>query len=166
MRVEQIMSQPPFTCRPVDSLDTAARVMWENDCGVVAVVADDGRLVGIVTDRDVCMAAYTQGKPLGAIPVSSTMTREVFACHPEESVEAVERLMGDKQVRRLPVIDREGRPLGILSLNDLVRAAASGRGRNGADREVIRTLAAVSQPRLRTIQGTPVELRPNLVAAS
>ena len=64
MKVEQVMNRNVKTCRSSDSLDRAAQLMWENDCGCVPIVDDEGRGVGMVTDRDVCMAAYTQGGPL------------------------------------------------------------------------------------------------------
>jgi CBS domain-containing protein len=157
MRVEQIMSRPAVTCRQDDSLNTAAGLMWTNDCGVVPVIGDDGAVVGVLTDRDVCMAAYIQGKPLWEIPVSRAMAKEVFSCHPDESLEAAERFMTQKRVRRLPVVDGEGRPVGVISLNDIAREAADSPKGNGALREVASTLAAICQPRAHAIQR--VELR-------
>ena len=148
MRIEQLMSKPAVTCGQDDSLNTAAQLMWEHDCGAVPVLGDEGTVVGLLTDRDVCMAAYTQGKPLQAIPVSRAMGKQVYSCHPDESIEAAEQLMTEHRIRRLPVVDGEGRPVGILSLNDVARDAASSRAGNGAQREVARTLAAICQPRL------------------
>jgi CBS domain-containing protein len=156
MRVEQIMSQPAVTCGQDDALDTAARLMWDNDCGVVPVVGDDGAVVGILTDRDICMAAYTQGMPLRAIPVSRAMAKQVFWCHPEESLEAAEALMTERRVRRLPVVGRAGLPIGVISLNDIAREAAQSPNGNGAQREVANTLAAICQPRAHALQ--PVHL--------
>jgi CBS domain-containing protein len=146
LRIEEIMSKPAITCTQTETLNTAARLMWENDCGVVPVVDGAGKLVGMVTDRDVCMAAYTQGKPLSAIPVSTAMGRHVFWCRPDESVEAAERLMGERQVRRVPVADAGGRPIGLLSLNDLARAAASSKT-DVAETGMVKTLAAICGPR-------------------
>ena len=108
--------------------------------GVIPVVNHEGAVVGMVTDRDLCMAAYTQGKPLGEIPVSTAMARDVFGCRPQDSIESVEHLMRDKHIRRVPVIDAEGRLVGLISLNDIVRDAAA-RGRNSSDRQLTRTMA-------------------------
>lgn len=155
MRIEQLMSKPAVTCSQDDSLNTAAQRMWEHDCGAVPVVGDDGTVVGLLTDRDICMAAYTQGKPLQAIPVSRAMAKQVFSCHPDDSIEAAERLMTDKKIRRLPVVDGEGRPVGVLSLNDVARDAAGSQAGNGAQREVARTLAAICQPRPPGIRQAP-----------
>jgi CBS-domain-containing membrane protein len=120
--------------------------MWEFDCGIVPIVNDEGRLAGVVTDRDICMAAYTQGRALADIPVTTAMARQVVAVHRDDSVEEVETLLADNQVRRLPVLDSDGRPVGLVSMNDLARLAARAK-KSGVDRELIETLAAVCQPR-------------------
>ena len=159
MLVQNIMSQPVVTCPINGTLDHAARLMWEFDCGVVPVVDDEGRLTGIVTDRDVCMAAYTQGKPLCEIPVTTAMSPQVIAVHANDSVESAESLMQQHQVRRLPVLDGRGHPAGIVSMNDLARKAAH--ARNGMDHAVVETLAAISEPRIRTDAPAP---RPELAA--
>lgn len=152
MHVEQLMSQPAITCATCDTLNDAARLMWENDCGVLPVVGEDGRLVGVVTDRDICMSAYTQGKPLSEIPVSSAMAKKVFSCNPHDDLAAAERWMSKAQIRRMPVVDDDNRPVGVLSLNDIARSAAAPRTPDGLDQEVVQTLAAICQPRLRPPQ--------------
>lgn len=145
MKVKDIMSKPAAVCRAGDTLNTAAQLMWQHDCGALPVVNDDGSVVGMITDRDICMSAYTQGTPLPAIQVSSAMAWEVASCRADASLDAAERLMRERKVRRIPVLDAAGRPLGVLSLNDLARHAASVRG-NGLDKEVTRTLAAIGRP--------------------
>jgi CBS domain-containing protein len=146
MHVKEIMQRPVVAC-PIDAaLNDVARLMWEHDLGSIPIVDADGRLSGIVTDRDVCMAAYTQGRPLSEIPVSSAMSSNVLCCHIDDVVETAEQLMREGQVRRLPVIDNDGRPIGVLAVNDLARLAASAR-RTGIDRDLIQTLAAICTPR-------------------
>jgi CBS domain-containing protein len=152
MRIEQLMSQPAITCTINDTLSAAAQLMWEHDCGVMPVVGTDGRLTGILTDRDICMAGYTRGQPLHEIPVSAAMSSQVFSCSPQESIDAAERLMSKMQVRRVPVVDRDNRPIGVLSLNDLARHAAAARSGNGLERETVETLAAICRPRARPPQ--------------
>lgn len=117
--------KPPQVCGPADSLDCAARILWEHDCGVVPVVDEKHRVVGMVTDRDVCMAAYTRGRTLGALPVHGAMAHAVARCQPDHDVEAALRIMAEAQVHRLPVVDGNDRLLGILSLTDVLRAAQS-----------------------------------------
>lgn len=158
MYVKDIMSHPLVTAPVTSNADVVARLMWEFDCGIVPILNDDGRLAGVVTDRDLCMAAYTQGKPLSEIAVKSAMAKNVVACHANDTVESVERLMRDRQIRRVPVLDSEGRPVGIVSMNDLSQLAARAK-KSGIDRELVQTLAAVCRPR------TTVHRPNNVVAA-
>lgn len=146
MQIKDIMSQPVVTCPLNSTLDHAAQLMWEFDCGIIPIVSDDGRLAGVVTDRDACMAAYTQGRPLSDIPVGVAMAKSTIACHKGDSVEAVESLMKTNQIRRVPILDDESRVVGLVSLNDLARLAGRAR-RNGVDRQLVETMAAICQPR-------------------
>jgi CBS domain-containing protein len=126
-RVEQLMSLGVATCRPDDRLGAAARIMWEHDCGVVPVTIPEAggeRIVGMLTDRDVCMAAYTQGRALDEIVVSTAMSDGVRACGPKEPIVNALRLMASGQVHRLPVVDDDGHLLGLLSFADVAREEA------------------------------------------
>jgi CBS domain-containing protein len=152
MEIKEIMSHPPVTAPADSSADVVARLMWEFDCGIVPIVGNDGRLVGVITDRDICMAAYTQGKPLTQIVVASAMSRQVVACHVTDPVETAERLMRDCQIHRVPVVDSGDRLVGLVSMNDIARLAAHAK-RSGVDREVVQTLAAICQPRVGTSAG-------------
>jgi len=164
MQVANLMTKAVRTCRIDDHLDCVARAMWDGDIGAVPVVDGDERLVGIVTDRDVCMAAYTQGKPLAAIPVTTAMAKDVVTCRPEDLVADVEWRMQTKQIRRLPVVDGHGRIAGVLSLNDIARRAEADRSKAargvGLD-EVAVTLAAICQP-----HGQPVAAASAVAKAS
>ena len=86
MRIEQLMTKSPKTCRPYSSLSHAARLMWENDFGCLPVTEGDesGRLVGVITDRDICITAYFAGGALNEIQVADAMTEDVCACNPAE----------------------------------------------------------------------------------
>jgi CBS domain-containing protein len=125
--------------------------MWDHDVGVIPVIDADGVLIGIVTDRDICMAAYTTGRPLHAISVSDTMATNVQACHEGDTLESAGRTMSKSQVRRLPVIDEVGKPIGVLSLNDLALNAATSRS-NGAATHVAQTLAEIGKPRTNSVR--------------
>jgi CBS domain-containing protein len=151
-RIEHVMTKEVRVCRPSDSLNHAARLLWENDIGTLPVVADDGsnRLVGIVTDRDICMAAYTQGGRLHDLLVDSVMSRDVRACTPITTVEEAANEMGEIQVRRLPVVDGSRQLLGMLALADLAREVTRNPSTKGATAEfalVGKTLAAIVRPR-------------------
>src|SRR5688500_20219459 len=109
------MSTDLKTCSPEDSLHTAAQLLWNHDIGAVAVVAN-GRLAGIITDRDICMSAYTQGRPLHEIQVASAMAKQPRTCTAEDMIEDAMRIMAEHQIRRLPVVDAKGRLQGMLSI--------------------------------------------------
>jgi CBS domain-containing protein len=149
VKVEKLMTRNVACCRVDDSLAAAAKLMWDCDCGAVPVVGGDGRVVGMITDRDICMATWMQNRSPAAIPVADAMSREVYTCSPAQSVTTAERLMCSRQVRRLPVVDADGRPVGILSLADLVREAERPLGRTHkiVPKEIAATLAEICQPR-------------------
>jgi len=98
--------------------------MWDEPCGAVPVVDDQSRLVGFLTDRDICMAAYTQGKALAELRVETAMAREVVSCTVEDDLVSAAQLMRQNRTRQLPVINRDGTLVGLLSLDDLACEAA------------------------------------------
>jgi signal-transduction protein with cAMP-binding, CBS, and nucleotidyltransferase domain len=136
--------------------------MWDRDCGCVLVVDRSGVPVGIITDRDVCMGAYTQGLSLHAIQVQDVMSRPVVSCGPDDDLITAEKLMRDNKIRRLAVCDPDGKLVGIISLSDLALEAE--RARRGASKRLIRSseiaevLGAVSQPRSHAV--TPIPFGP------
>ncbi len=154
MTVKDIMTRTAYKCRPHDSLQLAAQLMWDHDCGCVPVVDDDDHVVGMLTDRDICMSAYTRDLPLSRLAVADAMAKEVFTCAPDDSLDTAEQLMGRRQVRRLPVV-ADGRLIGVLSLNDLavVGLGAAGKRRKGAPTaaEIAETLAMVCARRSSTV---------------
>jgi CBS domain-containing protein len=151
VRIEQLMTKPPRTCRPGHTLGEAAQVMWDHDCGCLPVTADDGsgRVVGMITDRDICMAAHFQGRRLWELRVGDAMATDVRACNPGDVPREAEAIMGEAGVRRLPVVDGANQLLGVLSLADLAREAARQRlkkRRGVTEAEVGDLLAAICQP--------------------
>lgn len=152
MKVEQLMTKGVATCTPGDTLNEAARIMWEHDCGVVPIIGegDAPRVVAMLTDRDICMAAYTRGRPLSGICVRDAMSREIQSCSPATDLAEAEGLMRSAQVHRLPVVDDAGQLLGVISLADIAREAArevASKRRDVTVAEIGETLAAISQPR-------------------
>jgi len=123
MKVQDLMTTQVGTCRAFDGADRGAQIMWERDCGAVPVLDQEGAVVAMLTDRDLCMAAMTQGRALSEIRVSSAMSRNLWACRPDDDLSQAEAVMRARKVRRLPVVDTEGKLLGILSLSDLARAS-------------------------------------------
>lgn len=145
MRIKDVMSHPVVSCRGDMKLDAVVRLMSEYDCGMVPVVGHDGRLAGIVTDRDICLAVLNRKQMLDAIPVDEVMARQVFSCRAEDLVESAEQLMRAQRIRRVPVTDGDQRPVGVLSVDDLARMADKAR-HTGVDRELIRTFAEICRP--------------------
>jgi CBS domain-containing protein len=150
MKVNEWMTKDVCSCQLETNMEQAARLMWEHDCGFLPVVGDRGKVVGAVTDRDLCMGAYTQGKALRELPVKVSMSKKVFCCKTTDPVEQAIRVMGDHGVRRVPVVDEEGKLEGILSLNDLFRrmvALSDSAARANLSSRLIEAMAAVCEPR-------------------
>jgi CBS domain-containing protein len=145
MKISELMTRTVQVCRASDTLDHAANLMWDHDIGVLPVVDDDGRVIGMITDRDAFMAAYTRGGALRDIPVEVAMARSVVTCGPDDTDTAIAEVMARHKIRRVPVIDEAHRPVGVLSLNDLARTMA--RGRNVPATAVAGTLAAICEHR-------------------
>lgn len=159
MQAKDLMCREPRAVRMYDRLDAAARVMWEHDCGLCPVVDASGVLVGVLTDRDLCMASYTQGKALLEIPVAAVMARAVRTCRPEDPVATVLQTLQQAQVHRLPVVDARGMLVGVVGTNDLLRAAHTRPAAVDAA-AVVKTMATIGAPR------APVAaVRPATVAA-
>jgi CBS domain-containing protein len=135
------------TCRAQETLSAAAQKMWGHDCGVLPIVGDDGRLVGIITDRDICMAAWSKNRPLHAIRIEEAMTKQVFSATPAQDIDTAEHLMVEKQVRRIPIVDASNKPIGMLSMNDIAREMAPPLGCGDGMSCALRTFAAICQPR-------------------
>ena len=125
VRVGELMTRKVATCGPDDTLDRAAQLMWDNDCGCipVCVLNDAVRPIGIITDRDVCMSALFHGSRLSQLRVRDAMSRSVWSCGPGNSIMEAERIMREAKIRRIPVVDANGALVGLISLADLAREA-------------------------------------------
>lgn len=152
MKIEQLMTKEVVSCLPEDSLDHAARIMWEKDCGFVPITgsSEDRRVVGVVTDRDICMATYKRGKSLPEICVGDVMSTGIRVCKPSENLDTAESTLREAQIHRLPVVDDAEQLLGVISLADIACEAAREAGASQqmvTTAEVGATLAGISQPR-------------------
>lgn len=144
----ELMTPGVSTCRPEDTLRSAALIMRERHCGCMPVVAEDDRPVAMLTDRDVCLAAYKRDAPLSTLYVREAMSKAIYTCKPDDSLVVAERMMREHKVRRLAIVDRDARLVGLLSLSDIAREAA--RDHVAATRDasadgLTQTLAAVSE---------------------
>lgn len=145
MKVDDVMQQQVYTCRAQDLLRVPVQLMWDHDIGSVVVLDDEGKPVGMVTDRDVLMCLYTGGRSLDEEQVSKAMSKELIAVRVGQTIQAAEAVMKKKQVRRLVVVNDSGNLAGVLSLNDL--ALSAGAKRDLKPEEVVATLASICQPR-------------------
>lgn len=123
MRVDHLMVRTVWTCGPDDALNTPAQIMWEHGVGCV-VVREQGRTVGLITDRDVCLASSDERRILWSVPVRERMARDPSVIRADASAEAAEQVMRERRLKRLPVEDETGALVGLLSLNDLTRGGA------------------------------------------
>ncbi len=148
MEVREVMCTKVETCRRSANLAEAALIMWNNDCGIVPVVDEERRVVGMITDRDICMAAATRQRHPGDIRVADVISGEVHGVHAATDLRDALDLMKREQVRRLPVTDGNGVIEGVLSLNDVIQSVSTPRRRaqsalTAAD--VLDTLKSIGQ---------------------
>jgi CBS domain-containing protein len=136
--VRDCMSTDVTVCAPGDSISHAARTMRDIDAGFLPIGEHD-RLIGMVTDRDLAVRALAEGRGPDT-PVRDVMSAEVLYCYDDDDLDTAAQQMGDQQVRRMPVLNRDKRLVGILSLGDISHAQNNGSGR------IAQTLAAVTQP--------------------
>ena len=148
MLVQDLMTRNVAAVRPDQTLAVAARLMWDCDCGALPVVEGDRKVIGMITDRDICMACWSRSLTPGALPVREAMSSDLVSCSPQATVAAAEAAMSDHQVRRLPVTDAQMRLVGILSLADIARAATVAPkllpDRDLSETRVTSTLASIS----------------------
>jgi CBS domain-containing protein len=138
MKAREVMSQPPYTCAPTTDLATVAKIMWDHDCGFVPVVDASGTVAGVITDRDICIATSTRRLLPEHISAAQAMASPIHACLSDDCVSDVLATMKQCRIRRVPVLDANGRLQGVISLNDLVLASDAKRAP-----EIVSTMAAI-----------------------
>lgn len=149
MQVKEFMTEEVKTCHRGTNLAKAASAMWEGDCGVLPVVDDNGKVTGMISDRDICIAVVTKGRLASEIAVGEvTAGMGLYTCSPSQPIIEALEIMKEHKVRRLPVVDESGMLCGILSLSDIVQKVGSRRSSRVAvtAAEVIDTIKAISAP--------------------
>jgi len=124
--VSDVMQATVITCGPFATLNDAARLMWEHDLGALVVVNEQCKPVSMITDRDICMAAYTQGVALMHGQVASAMAKKLLTVSADASLDELTQLMAKAQVRRMPVVDEHGKLVGLVGMADLMKEAHGG----------------------------------------
>ena len=147
MKVKDVMTPDARAIWPTVSLADAAKQMWESDCGVLPIVKDGRKVVGMITDRDICMATAMRDLNPSNISVEEVMNATVYGVAPDEEVEQALQTMREHKIRRLPVVNLEGDLEGILSMNDIVLKAKTRNGKKPAIdyADVVKTYQAICE---------------------
>jgi CBS domain-containing protein len=146
MKVKDVMTAGAKTCMPETSLADAASLMWENDCGALPVLDVEGKVVGMVTDRDICFGATTKNLAPSEVSVGEVITGKVFACGQDDDIRDALKTMRRERVRRLPVLGDGGTLEGVVSMNDMALKAeqqSNGRAPELSYADVIETYKAI-----------------------
>lgn len=158
MKIEDVMTRRVVAARADTDLSHVARLMWDNDCGCVPVVDAEDKVVGVVTDRDVCMSANFSGRALRELRAGGCMAGTAVTCLASDTPQAVAEVMGAKKIRRVPVVDEGGRLIGLVSVGDLLNAAASAsaRERNAIHAALVSALTAIcARPSREEVEPAP-----------
>jgi len=126
MRVADVMMRTPASCTGETNLAAAVEILWNRNCGMLPIVGHEGKVTGVVTDRDICIALGTRNRPAAEITVAEIQPEKLFSCKPEDDIHSALAILSGAKVRRLPVVDDQGKLQGILSLDDVVMHAISG----------------------------------------
>jgi CBS domain-containing protein len=145
MKARDLMTPDPAQVTPGDTLQRVSQLMAEHDCGCIPVVtaADQRSVVGVVTDRDIALRGVAEGR-LPTTPIGDIMTTNPGTVGPDDDIDAVEKLMSDRQIRRVVVVDADNECVGIIAQADLARAAK--RRSDPTPKEMVDVLASISQP--------------------
>jgi CBS domain-containing protein len=120
MKVREVMTRKASFCGPESTLEEASFLMNKNKCGFLPVVGDGGNVIGVVTDRDICIALGTRNRKPSDLRIWDVMPRKLFTCMEGDDVHCALKTLRSARIRRLPVIDRDGTLAGVLSIDDIV----------------------------------------------
>jgi CBS domain-containing protein len=120
MKVKDLMMGSPCCCQPESNLASATELLWNANCGFLPVQSTEGKVIGVITDRDICIALGTRNRPASEVSVGEVMSGKLHSCAPDDDVRAALLTMGEAKVHRLPVIAQDGTLVGILSMDDIL----------------------------------------------
>ena len=146
MKVQDIMVRDVKSCRLDTNLAAAVEIMWTNDCGILPVLDGGGKVVAMITDRDICIAAGTRNQSPAQLTVFEVSPQNVYKCSAEDDIHTALKTMQTQKVRRLPVVSRDDKLEGILCLNDI--ALNSRKSDTLTYEDVMVTLKAICEHRL------------------
>ena len=152
MKVAEAMTKPPAYCGPETNLAAAVEILWNKNCGVLPIVDSSQQLIGVVTDRDMCIALGTRNRLPSEITVKDVTSSKIVACKPDDDLRKALAMIAEAKVRRLPVIDAAGKLQGILSMDDVVLHTQTGAIKRDVElsaEDVVNTLKSVYTPQPR-----------------
>lgn len=159
MKVREVMTRQTVSCSLDDFLASAVETMRKNNRGFLPVIGEGGNVVGVITDRDICIALGRRDERPSEVLVRDVMLPKectfpkLYVCTPDDRVQCVLKTMRAHKVRRLPVVDLEGALEGIVSIDDIVLNVCEHAGLQGITcKEVIESYRAIRRP----VQGSPV----------
>lgn len=123
MKVREVMTNNPAFCGPESTLEEASFLMRKHNCGFLPVVGDGGNVIGVITDRDMCIALGTRNRKPSDVRAWDVMPHKLFTCMEGDDVHCALKTLRGARIRRLPVIDRDGSLVGVLSIDDIVLKA-------------------------------------------
>lgn len=150
MKVRDLCTRSVRTCGPSSSLADAGWAMWEGDCGMIPIVDSANTVLGVITDRDICMAVVTKARPADQIAAGEVGGGKVYSCKLDDDVKRALEIMQTESVRRLPVVDSEGKLQGVISINDVALAARRkevSRAQGVTHEDLVPTLQAICEHR-------------------
>lgn len=146
MKVKEVMNPDPKMVWITESLADAAKLMWENDCGILPIIKDGRKVIGLITDRDICMGTAMRNSSPSEISVEQVMSGRVYTATPDDDVELALQTMKEHKIRRVPVVNEEEELVGILSMNDIVLKAKGSDGNAQIDyADVVETYQSICQ---------------------
>ena len=146
MKIKELMTSGVQSCGLDTNLAATAKIMWEEDCGAVPVTDQEGVVVGVITDRDICIASATRSRLDADITVRDVISDTLYTCAPSDDARAALETMRQRKVRRLPVVDAGGHLAGIVSIHDLAIHARSAKGADVPAEAVLETFVAITAP--------------------
>jgi len=151
MKVADVMMRTPAFCAPETNVGAAVEILWNRNCGLLPIVDAQQKVVGVITDRDLCIALGTRNRLAGAIKVKEVASGKVYACRPNDDIHAALATMAEQKVRRLVVLNEQGKLEGILSIDDIVQhgqAAGAGRIVELSQAEIVEAERRIFAPQL------------------
>jgi CBS domain-containing protein len=150
MKVRDVMTKEAVFCRLDTPLSEAAEIMWKRGCGFLPVLGEAGNVIGVITDRDLSIAFGTRNRRPSELLAKDVMPGKLFTCTAQDSIHSALNTMRIERLRRLPVIDREGTLVGVLSIDDLVlKASENDRNKKISYKDVEDAYKAINGMQLR-----------------